>query len=935
MRVIVFAVATTLFIAASQSTSAQTWIEDTFADFNDGTFDASGQNLYATAGGRISTIHRFDLNGDGYHDLVFNSSHDFIPGPPATVYQHAQGRSRGQLGELPVRGATCAAVGDMNKDGYDDLVTCPNHAWVSPRRYALIFWGGEDGWVPHRMTNLLTINPLAVQVGDLNGDSWPELIVLNGSRWAPEDGPEKVLRIYWGSPQAYRQNSFQDVVLGNANDMILEDLDGDGRPELAVLEFPLDENGKSGPAQVVIYWNSKQDDWKLPDPVRVGLNSPDVSQLEVADLDSDGNLDLVTAGGNRRLIHRDPTTGKETHETAGVLYLRSRGEREWESPQWNSGPPASHFALGDLNGDGLPDLATAQSTAADDAVKLLPGKSDGGFDEDAMIRLPVARASRVALADLDLDSNLDVVVGIDRGPDTYQSDSRIFFGNGRGQFQSADFAIPTAAVSDIVFAGGVDDKNRRMVFCNKIWGRLKEDIPVDVYYGGTDGFSTDRHERFRIRSGYCSNAADINDDGYPDLILASIVHANSEHHPEIGFNILWGSQTGLDDDRRTIVPEYAMTNTNVGDLNRDGYLDLTGSCSFPNNDGEPTRLVIWYGGADGFNPKKRVVLPCDANAPNLIADFNKDGQLDLAVSSTLAHKITFFWGAGEGFDADRRTSLPLLSCDDLNTADLNADGWLDMIVTSFNMPGTLHYDFGAYIFWGSPDGFSPTNAQRLPSSSGCGISVADYDADGYLDINIPNYRRPETRESLSSFLYWGSPQGYSDKDRSSLQIDSGHGSHSADFDGDGLIDLAISCHSRDGDHFTNSRVYYNDGNRFRSPRCQLLPTIGSHYMHRADVGHQYTRKYEQRYESSVWEWSDSYVNARLDWQGDVPGKCQLTFEVRSAPSNETVAAQSWRSVPNGEFEVAAGDRHLQYRATFLSDNGDRYPILDRVQVELR
>ena len=47
---------------------SDTWVEASFEDFRDGTFDASGQNLFVSAQGRVRTIHRFDLNQDGHLD---------------------------------------------------------------------------------------------------------------------------------------------------------------------------------------------------------------------------------------------------------------------------------------------------------------------------------------------------------------------------------------------------------------------------------------------------------------------------------------------------------------------------------------------------------------------------------------------------------------------------------------------------------------------------------------------------------------------------------------------------------------------------------------------------------------------------------------------------------------------------------------------------
>ena len=62
-----------VFMTSSQ---AQTWVEDTYEDFADGRLDASGQNIYVSRSGSVRTIHRFDINQDGFIDVIFNSTHD-------------------------------------------------------------------------------------------------------------------------------------------------------------------------------------------------------------------------------------------------------------------------------------------------------------------------------------------------------------------------------------------------------------------------------------------------------------------------------------------------------------------------------------------------------------------------------------------------------------------------------------------------------------------------------------------------------------------------------------------------------------------------------------------------------------------------------------------------------------------------------------------
>ena len=70
----------------------QTWIENSFEDFIDGSFDAAGQNIYVSRDGKIRTINRFDLNEDGWIDLLFPGTHDNHSLIPATLASVSSGR---------------------------------------------------------------------------------------------------------------------------------------------------------------------------------------------------------------------------------------------------------------------------------------------------------------------------------------------------------------------------------------------------------------------------------------------------------------------------------------------------------------------------------------------------------------------------------------------------------------------------------------------------------------------------------------------------------------------------------------------------------------------------------------------------------------------------------------------------------------------------
>ena len=269
---------------------------------------------------------------------------------------------------------------------------------------------------------------------------------------------------------------------------------------------------------------------------------------------------------------------------------------------------------------------------------------------------------------------------------------------------------------------------------------------------------------------------------------------------------------------------------------------------------------------------------------------------------------------------------------DLETADLNSDGWLDIIATCYNdIANNDHHDMGLFIFWGNPKGFNHANAQWLPGFTILGPVVADFDADGYLDIFCPSYHNELSRELQPCYLYWGGPEGFQPKNRTVLINDSGANGFAADFNKDGKLDLAVSNHTVDGNHSAFSKVFYNDGNRFKNPRVEELPTTGPHWSHNEDMGHIYDRSWKQTYESSVFQWDKNRTQGNLSFIADIPNGTKLVFEIRSATGKKELVGKKWIQIDySGHFDLSSVDRFLQYRAVFASDNGDRFPILDKV-----
>ncbi|MEX0729031.1 MAG: VCBS repeat-containing protein [Planctomycetaceae bacterium] len=914
-------------------------VDDSYADFSQGTSDDGGNNLYVSRDGSLRTINRYDLNDDGFLDVIFNCTHNTYQMLPATAGSIGENREATSA-DIMVEGSQQADLGDLNQDGYIDIVFCPNPIGVHhDRRFVMIAWGGPEGWLPERINSPLPTNGAAmVRIVDVNADGWADIAVLSGNRWRIEQPEGRVVRIFWGSEQGFSVTEYAEIGLPSAVAIAAADLDDDDA-HVGELEGndPNDLIVLQADGNITIFWStqSKPNSWSSFQS-QVALPNANGTTLTTGDVTGDNQPDLVVG-------------------TSGAMFyvVPSAGNRQFAEAVTVPAYPATHVTVADLDGDHAAEIVLTQfdqaraaggeqagaGEKAEDQIHILWG-TDNGFstENETMLNVPLAVAT--AAGDMDADGHLDLVVAIHQGKETFNGESSVYFGDGNRRFEKGTTGFRTSGTLDVVIAPAERNLPARAVFCNSIGGQLDEAVPLHLFWGGENGFSPDNFWKIPFHSGYEASAADLDADGFTELLIMNSGHAGHAAHsdPTLGANILWGGKEGLvKSTKRSVLHEHFLGTSSVADLNRDGRLDLVLEPFAAEHAGEDEQIFVYYGSDDGFTDDHRVALTLGGYAQeHLVADLNKDQWLDIIVTTRRDHVVRILWGGADGFDEKREQRLKVSGPLGADAADFNSDGWLDLVVGSYDDPKSGHRDMGLIIFWGNEEGFRHWDAQWLPGFSPLGRTIADFDGDGFLDLFSPQHSGELTREDLACHIYWGDKTGFRTRQRTTLFSDSVNDSMAGDFNGDGLIDLAVNSHTRHGDHRTQSRIFYNDGRRFSDPMIQKLPTNGPHLIWASDVGHIYDRKYQQSYLSRVMKWNADkpLTQGVVDVEATMPEGADVKIAIRSAISTDAIKFASWQTANDGSFPLGKNDRVLQYRVELISDNGDRYPIVHRVEIEL-
>ena len=902
----------------------QVWTTQGFEDFRRGTFGNSGQNLYVSRAGVLQRIHQYDLNRNGYLDLVICNSQPHGEQPPSYLYDDPLGAA--VRTELPGEGAWSGAVADLNGNGYDDIVLGMLTNGERNDLNAFVYFGSTDGFSESRQQLLPAPLCVSIAAGDFNGDGRVDLaMVCKGDHGDPNGR----VRVFYQSGLGLEPKRFVDLEIP-AGQLAAADLDGDGYSDLVT---------RTADGQVAIHWGGPEGIGTSSETaVPVEMDTPGLSQEE----ETRETLHSEYGGGDAPPLVRVVNLGGTPH----IFVARHRSfslvpvakDRSVGNAIVLDCPRAMAVSVGDLDGDGLEDLVVAcRQTFEDDECSWVYWGGSGGFDASRRTRLRSNRACDVVVGDLDGNGMDDVVLCQNKTSESFTTDSFIYRGT-RDRAIREPVLLAAEDPRRAFLVRSPEWSQPQLLFVNHYSRKIFEVSPA-IFYGGPDGFSPERSKDVYGVGAVEAVCCDVNDDGLADLVLANSAHNCSNRDP--GSFVYLAGRDGFPNEPSIVLPTKGAHGAAVGDLNRNGYLDLVFTSANPD-------ILIYEGGPDGFDTKnpKRIRMEHDGVLYDYclwvyLADLDNDGWLDMVVPQGVFDRCFVLWGGPDGYSMDRIQMLSAVNTMCARAADLNGNGYLDLILGCQTPTQNVPHDSFAYIYWNGPDGMREDHRTILPANHVNAMSVADFNNDGTLDLFICSYADGRVRD-LDSYVYWNRKgKGFSASDRARLFTHSASGCVAADFNEDGWTDLAVAYHKAWGDHVAYSEVWWNGPEGFVDGRTTRLPSSGPHGMISVGPGNIADRGPEEYYTSAPFELPSSARMKGVSWEGEVPSKTWVKAQLRSADSMDDLADAAWSGPAGGQtwFEngqstdfAGNGMRWVQYRLALGAVNSGRTPRITRVDV---
>jgi len=360
-------------------------------------------------------------------------------------------------------------------------------------------------------------------------------------------------------------------------------------------------------------------------------------------------------------------------------------------------------AIADLNGDGIPDVISANEgqskTDPQGSISVMLGKGKGKFQAPVNYSSGGQGAFSIAVADVNGDGKLDLVVANGcLGSNCSTGGVGVLLGKGDGTFKKV-----------VTYSSGAASVFGSHVAIGDLNGDGKLDLAVATTGPG------------------CGN-------GCPPGLVAVLLgngdgsFKKAKTYPTGGFDAIgWVAIADVNGDKKPdlVVANYCAT-----------------ECSYPPLEGS---VGVLLGNGNGtFKAVKTYPSGGDGTVSVAVADLNKDGKPDILVANcgpeacgpgSPGGNVGVLIGNGNGTFKPVVNYPAANSPFDVTAADVSGDGKLDIVVSNWGTPNAATNDGAVTILQGKGNGtFQPAQTFSSGGAEAPSVAVADVNKDGRLDV---------------------------------------------------------------------------------------------------------------------------------------------------------------------------------------------------------